>query len=89
MNSRIVFCALASAVTFAACAASETPEQLQAKVQQVTAQALGGDVRPEAVLIANFERKSAAASWHAVVADVAYLCTSDEQLNLPDCVKQQ
>ncbi len=88
MKIRTILCMLASAMTLAACAATETPEQLQEKVQKATAQALGAGVRPEAVVVVNFERKSASASWHAVIANVAYLCNSDEQLNLPDCAPQ-
>jgi hypothetical protein len=80
---------LASAMMLAACAAAETPEQLQARIQKATAQALGGGVRPETVIVVNFERKSASASWHAAVANVVYLCSSDEQLNLPDRAPQK
>jgi hypothetical protein len=72
----------------AACAETETPDRLRDKIQQATAHAVGGGVRMEDVVIVNFERKPATASWHAVVGNVVYACTSDERLNLPDCVKQ-
>ncbi len=88
MKLRTMFCMLASAMTLAACVGTETPEQLHSKIQKATAEALGGKVSAEAVVVVNFERKSASASWHAVVANVAYLCNSDEQLNLPDCAPQ-
>lgn len=84
-----IACVWASLAILSACSPSESPEQVMAKTQQATVTAIGNSsLQPNDVQISEFVRMQATASWQAFAAGVKYVCSSDQNLNLPDCQKQ-
>lgn len=78
---------LISAFLLSACAAPAlTDSQIDAKLKQATAEAIGG-AKLATIRISSPERFPAKWQWKASVNDKSFACDADDHMRLPSCTQ--
>jgi hypothetical protein len=83
-RAKLIFWALASSVTLAACSGSPTTEEVDASLKAATVVALPG-AEAQSIEVLNPERSAATWRWTVRIEDKVYACDADDRMRLPSC----
>lgn len=81
---KFVFCAFVSICAMAACAAPDSPSEIEDSLRTVTVTAIPG-VDAQAIQVLNSVRQPSKWTWNARIGEQVYECDADDKLRLPSC----
>lgn len=83
-RERILFCAVASVFSLAACDQGPSPAEREARLKEVSASAIAGAAAAD-IVISEESAGAAKVTWKAQAQGRTYACDADELLRLPSC----